>query len=437
MTRIYFLVIFTLTIAWPGCSDSEKELVKSLDEVITPLPDCSPQGYEDRYLESLLPWENYSVIGLGEATHGTMDFFELKQRLFRFLVEHHHCGVLAYEYSYRKSLIVDDYIHHKHDNLDSLFKGDLWIQDNETVRQFIEWIREYNEGAEEQDLIHFIGIDNQVDAMVLEEVLQQIQAYLPTLQLQRELFPCNVEGKKEVKYEDMSNTDYEEIKYALLQLKNRLDSICTAHTDPRALSRKNIALQLVRSLQDSHEFLYLLFAEGKNIRDRQLAENVQRIVQAGEGDQKVAVWAHNAHVASNPHYLPDGSPSMGWYLRDSYKEKYLSVATSFSVGQFTAVMLDSAGADTPPMTCKIREEPPQGSLNAIFYQARFPQFFLNIRDLDPDSPLYHFFDEDRPMIGVGDLYLGSPELHFTDDRIINLVRAHDLLFYYHDTRPLL
>jgi hypothetical protein len=41
------------------------------------------------------------------------------------------------------------------------------------------------------------------------------------------------------------------------------------------------------------------------------------------------------------------------------------------------------------------------------------------------------------MIGVGDLYLGSPELHFTDDRIINLVRAHDLLFYYNQTRPLL
>jgi hypothetical protein len=72
---------------------------------------------------------------------------------------------------------------------------------------------------------------------------------------------------------------------------------------------------------------------------------------------------------------------------------------------------------------------------------RWPAGRLQGKRFDPvlpaGNPLNQHLNKERPMIGVGDLYLGSPELHFTDDRIINLVRAHDLLFYYNQTRPLL
>ena len=299
------------------------------------------------------------------------------------------------------------------------------------------WMREYNEGRDEHDQLSFIGIDNQLDAMMIDEVIGQILSYLPGLELDLDMFPYNVKGKKEVKYEDMNEMEYKEIKYAFVQLRNRVESQALRLTGPRAKYNAGVALQLVSSLLGSHEFLYLIYAEGKNIRDRQLAGNVLRIVHEGNGEAPVIVWAHNAHVANNPHYTSDGSPAMGWYLRDSLKQKYLSVATSFSVGQFTAVMLDSAGNDTEPLTCSIRIDPPEESLNALFHRARYPQFSLNIRNLDLKSRLYGFFNTERPMIGVGDLYLGAPELHFTDDRIINLAQAHDLLFYYRDTRPLL
>ena len=431
------MLIFALALSWQACSRPGDELAKLLNKEIAPLPEGLPQEYTDSYLEGLVPWENYTLVGLGEATHGTMDFFELKQRIFRFLVEQHQCRVLAYEYSFRKSLLVNDYIHHKVDCLDSLFHADLWIQDNETLRQFIHWMREYNEGRDEQDQVSFIGIDNQVDAIMIDEVLEQIASYLPDLELDQDMFSYNVRGKKEVKYEEMNEVEYKEIDYTFVQLKNQVEALACAQTCPQAKSNAGIALQLIRSLQGSHRFLYLIYSEGTNIRDCQLADNVLRILKTAYGEGPVAVWAHNAHVANNPHYTPDGSPAMGWYLRDSLKQKYLSVATSFSVGQFTAVMLDSAGNDTEPLTCGIIEDPPRESLNALFHQARVPQFFLNIRDLDQDSQLYHFFNAERPMIGVGDLYLGSPELHFTDDRIINLVQAHDLLFYFRDTRPLL
>lgn len=437
MKSVFRILILLPVLVWQGCGQGSRDQVEQLNQVLHPLPDVSPLAYDNQVFTDLVPWESFEIIGMGEATHGTMEFVEFRQRLFRYLVEKHQCRILAYEYSYRKSLLVDDYIHYRHDGLDSLFRGDLWIQDNPALKQFILWMREYNAGKKAEEQLQFVGIDSQVDAMQLLEVLQQIEAYLPGIKINTELFPYNVPGKRKVKYPQMTKAEYLELSDAFSELEELVKGYIPRGTDKRGDATLEVAVELVRALQASHEFLYLYYAEGKNIRDLQLAENVLKLTGAGVATGPVALWAHNAHVACNPHYDPDGSPAMGWYLRDSLKEHYLSVATSFSRGQFTAVMLDSAGNDTPPLTCEISGEPPAGSLNALFHQARVPRFILNISRLDPEGSLYGYLDRERPMIGVGDLYLGSPELHFTDDRMINLVQCHDLLFYFQNTRPLI
>jgi erythromycin esterase len=437
MKQIYFLVFLIALPDWYGCSNPEREIRMSFNQVIAPLPEGSPLKYEDQYLENLAPWDQVAIIGLGEATHGTMDFVELRQRLFRFLVEQHDCRVLAYEYSYRKSLLVNDYIHHRYHELDSLFKGDLWIQDNDTLRQFIAWMRSYNAGKEKDQQISFVGIDNQVDAMHLDDVLDQIASCLPALEFDHVMIPYNVAGKGKIKYQDMNEADYKLLKNAFIQLKDLIKKYRLSLSLQEDKDQARVALQLANALEGSHEFLYQYYAGGKNIRDHQLAGNVLRLLDEGDDKGKVVVWAHNAHVAINSHYTPEGLPAMGWYLREAIGKRYLSVGTSFSKGRFTAVMLDSLGNDTAPMTCRIQEDPPPESFNSLFQQALYPQFTFSIRDLVPGSELYRYFDQEKPLIGVGDLYLGSPELNFTNDRIINLAKAHDLLFYYSDTAPLL
>ena len=436
MNKPGLVIIIFLILSVQAC-DRSAEYTDQLNHVILPLPEGSPLEFSDEFLEDLAPWDSCTVIGMGEATHGTLDFVELRQRLFRFLAEHHHCRILAYEYSYRKSLHVDAYIQHKHKDLDSLFRGDLWIQDNDLLRYFVQWMREYNEEKQEQERIHFVGIDNQVDALYLQEVLQQVMNCLPGFEPDLDIFPYNVPGKKEVKYQEMNRMEYEELCLAFRELKEQAGLYLQSFNGSREHLQREVAFNLIRALQGSHEFLYRYYADGENIRDRQLADNVLWLERASGGAGPVALWAHNAHVAANPHYTEDGLPAMGWYLRDSLEQNYFSVATSFSLGQFTAVMYDSAGNDTPPLTCEIREDPPAGSFNKLFHRAGYQRFVLKVRELDPGSSLFHYLNTERPMIGVGDLYLGSPELHFTNDRIINLVQAHDLLFYFRDTRPLI
>lgn len=94
MKPAYIFVFMILATGWQRCTRTHTELSEQLNNVIAPLPEGSPLDYSKRYFKRLLSWENYSVIGLGEGTHGTMDFFELKQGLFKFLVEEHQCRTL-------------------------------------------------------------------------------------------------------------------------------------------------------------------------------------------------------------------------------------------------------------------------------------------------------------------------------------------------------
>ena len=151
----------------------------------------------------------------------------------------------------------------------------------------------------------------------------------------------------------------------------------------------------------------------------------------------VAVWAQNAHIAKDPELYPEGKGggAMGIYLRDFLGKEYLSVATGFTKGKFKAVTSDSLGKDTKPFTFEIKENPPENSVNYLFDQLQYSNFVLNLDQLDRNTKLHNYLNELKPMLGVGDWYAGSPEFHYSGDRIINIIQAHDVLFYFTDTEP--
>lgn len=121
-----------------------EKIIDELNKNITELPSGSPPLIQDDFFNTITAWENYQVIALGEATHGTKEFCELKFRLFKFLVENKGFRVLAYEYSFKKSLAINDYILNGVGNIDTLLLGESWIQNNIEVKKLIEWMRNYN-----------------------------------------------------------------------------------------------------------------------------------------------------------------------------------------------------------------------------------------------------------------------------------------------------
>jgi erythromycin esterase-like protein len=148
---------------------------------------------------------------------------------------------------------------------------------------------------------------------------------------------------------------------------------------------------------------------------------------------KVAIWAHNSHVAKNPNYDSNGNPCLGGYLKEKFGTQYVAIATSFSKGSFAAVTSDCFGDDTKPIIWEINSEPPQNSINYLFSKAKHSNYILLKSILSPESTLYSYLNHPKPFFGVGDYFRKNIENHYADSRVVNLIQCFDGVIHFENT----
>ena len=427
-----FLAVFLISCSSTNTSNNQKIINKELNQCIIELPRESPLLFTDRLIEGLFDWSNYSVVGLGESAHGAKEFFELKHRLFKYLVESQGFQVLAYEFSFRTSLKINDFVMNGNGTLDSLFAGELWVQDNYEVQDLIKWMYEYNLGKDENQKIKFVGIDNQLDAFYPEKTIDCIKYYFPKIISLNSPLIQEISSLEHIRYKKITTEEYKRREDIYLRLLNAANSYFKLNDGNGSLDQK-LTIHLIESLLKSNEWLYNIYTGKKNNRDKDLAENLLWVKDCY--NSKVAIWAHTSHVQNNPTFYGENQGSMGYYLRESLQENYLIVSTAFTKGKFKAVM-EGPNGDTPPLDCEIVENPLPESINEIFHQAKSEIFSLDVSKIQPSSKLYSYLDTIRPMLGIGDFYAGTSEPHYlSPERKINLLKATDLVFYFSYTQP--
>lgn len=142
---------------------SRDEGVQSLlADAVTPLETTAPAS-DSRDLRALGErLGDRRVVGLGEATHGTREFFELKHRIVRHLVTEHGFRLFGIEASFGETLAVNDYVLGGDGDPESVV-GDMqfWTWNTEAVREFVEWVRAFNDGRPRGDQVKYYGIDAQ------------------------------------------------------------------------------------------------------------------------------------------------------------------------------------------------------------------------------------------------------------------------------------
>jgi len=98
----------------------------SLNRIIHPLNN-SPLELSDEDLEPLSYMSDCKIVGLGEATHGTKEFFQLKHRIFRYLVENHGFKIFAFECDMGESYYVDNFVTIGEGDIDYIMKNIMQI----------------------------------------------------------------------------------------------------------------------------------------------------------------------------------------------------------------------------------------------------------------------------------------------------------------------
>jgi len=334
LPMLLFLSIFTLQ----SHPQTQVKIGKST-ETVYPLTPNNTSDFDDLIpLEALL--KDRKVVGMGEATHGTKEFFNMKSKMFKFLVT--HCGyrIFTIEATYGGTLKVNDYIlYGKGDVLSAMRGMGYWTWDTEEVKDLIEWMKTHNTGKPENEKLKFYGFDPQSykgPAIALADYVgefdkQNLDEFVKGLSILTDSSDLFFENPKYVNTSYHGNEQVAEISsfiqkwfaekenpYKSASGKTKYD---LAHFNLLVLQQ---ALLLKKSSEENYGFL----------RDSCMAQNLRWIYELEQA--KMFAWAHNGHICKSLNSFEKDRVCMGIFLDSIFGSAYYTIGFVFNKGNFQA-----------------------------------------------------------------------------------------------------
>ncbi len=188
------------------------------------------------------------IIALGESTHGTREFFQLRHRMFRHLVENHGVRLFGIEASFAACLPIDEYVQTGAGDPRAALKGQgFWTWETEEVLELVEWMREWNRNRPaDTEPVRFYGFDTQDAYTPLKLVLDGLQRCMPDEASKfRERLSLAL---KEQYGSSLSSATREQLQ-SLLDTIAELHSVCDSQAElpPANLSTTRLLLQKASS----------------------------------------------------------------------------------------------------------------------------------------------------------------------------------------------
>lgn len=340
------------------------------------------------------------IVSLGEATHGTREFFQLKHRMLEFLVSEMGFNVFAIEATMPESFDINEYVlTGKGDPAKGLAGIYFWTWDTEEVLEMIQWMRRYNADPAHTRKVKFYGFDMQGAARAAKVTL----AYLRRVDAQQAEI-----AERELGILSNPYTEFEFMKLAKEKKAAAMEAIKAALSsfDSRKQDYVNVsspqewavARQHARIVEQNIE----LNSGGSSgfaqqaVRDRSMAENVRWILDHEGRDAKVVVWAHNGHVAAQNRF---GMDWMGLHLRRMFGSEMVVFGFAFNQGSFQAIEMPFPSAtglrsfDVGPA--------PEGSLDSMLASAGLHIAAIDLRALPADGGAAKWFSEPRATRSIG------------------------------------
>lgn len=435
----------------------------SLEEHLVPLDSTDPDSDLDDLAPLVPALADRTVVGLGEATHGSREFFQVKHRLIRFLVEEHRFRTLAFEADPVAARAVDDYVTRGDGGPREAVAGfHVWPWKVESVLALVEWLRAFNADRPLDDRVRFHGVDVQHTTGPVAELRSFLRradpGYLDTVDGALTAADDDARRGSEIDDADRLVAAADRLGDDLdARLRDREDEYVAA-TDRAAWDR---ARQHVRTVSRAGRYKAALadddLGRAMTVRDRTLADNVAWLADRAQGEG-VAVWAHNAHVNRvERRSSGETAPSMGTHLADRYGDGYYAMAFEFGGGRFQAIAEsergdggdgegtdgggDDGGGEYALREC-VLPAPLSGTVGETLAGLDGPPFdgpalALDFESARADSAMARWLDAEWGLHSVGAIFRGADPDHHVER--YHLGEAFDGLCYVMETtraRPL-
>ncbi|RBI62212.1 erythromycin esterase family protein [halophilic archaeon] len=361
----------------------------------------------DRLVEAV---GDSQYVLLGEASHGTSEFYRWRAQLTAHLVAECGFSFVAVEGDWTDCYDVNRYVRgasdadHAVDVLAGFDRWPTWMWANWEVAEFVEWLRAYND--ENDADAGFYGLDVYSLFESMRAVLDYLERERPeALDAARDAVQCfepyGEDAREYGRSTGMVPDTCEDEVVDLLAELGRLSDLDGGDDAPDARFNAEQNALVAKNAEEYYRTMVRSSSESWNVRDEHMVETLDRLVDHRGPDAKAVVWAHNTHVgdARATDMTDRGRVNVGQLVRERHPGEVSVVG--FGTHRGSVVAADSWGADRERMRLPPARE---GSVGDVFHRGAGADALLFTEDV-ADA-----FADPRGHRAVGVVYHPDREL---------------------------
>ena len=381
---------------------------------------------------------------LGEASHGTHDFYDQRAQITKRLIEEKGFTAVAVEADWPDAYRVNRYVRGTTDDagseeaLSGFKRFPTWMWRNADVLDFVGWLREHNDAAGAAAKVGFYGLDLYSLHASIEAVLAYLRKVDPEA-ARRALYRYSCfdhfgEDTQAYGYAasfGLAESCEDEVLGQLIELRQR----AAAYTkrdgrvgdDEFFFAEQNA--RLVKNAEQYYRSMFRGRVESWNRRDTHMAETLDALAAhlGSRGPKaKIVVWEHNSHLgdARATEIGDAGEFNVGQLVRERYGRESVLVGFTTHHGTVTA----ASNWDGPAERKRVRPGLP-GSYEALFHEVDIPRFMLDLRG----NAIAELLRDPRLERAIGVIYLPETERasHYFHARLAD---QFDAVLHFDETR---
>jgi erythromycin esterase-like protein len=435
-----------LTTERPGTVSPDAVVARTVGAYVQPL--TGERSDFDRLLELI---GDARFVLLGEASHGTHEFYRIRAEITKRLITEGRFTAVAVEADWPDAYRVNRFVRGESDDADATealggFKRfPQWMWRNADVLDFVGWLRAHNDALPNaNNRVGFYGLDLYSLHASMAAVLSYLDKVDPIAAARaRARYGCfDAFGQDPQAYGfaatlGLSPSCETDVLNQLVELQQSADTY--ARRDGRvardALFFAEQNARLVRNAERYYRSMFFGPALSWNLRDRHMTETLEHLARfldteggrSRAASARIVVWAHNSHLgdARATEMAGRGELNVGELVRVHHRASTRLVGFTTYDGTVTA----ASDWDRPAERKRVRPAI-EGSYEAVFHDTGFRRFML---DLTTDTEARHALMTPRLERAIGVVYRPETERasHYFN---AVLPRQFDAILHYDTTR---
>ena len=419
---------------------SSDERMAALRESVVPLT-----GTPDDFRLLMRRVGNAPVVLIGEASHGTHEFYRIRAQITKRLIAEKGFNAVAIEGDWPDAYRVNHFVQGRSTDMDAglalagFRRFPQWMWRNADVMDFVGWLRAYNDAQRPMSRVGFYGLDLYSLHASMEAVVRYLNIVDPAAARRAlERYACFSQyGADLQRYGHTTSLGLQpscerEVVAQLVELRRA--AAAYAQRDGRLAADDLFFAEQNAVVVANAERYYRAMFEGHvtswNLRDRHMAHILASLMAHLERDQgqaKIVVWAHNSHVgdARATEMGIDGQITLGQLARQQLGADAVLIGFTTYGGSVTA----ASNWDEPAQRMIVRPAL-DGSVESLFHDVGVRNFALDLAQPGPASSALRVPRLER---AIGVIYRPETERqsHYFQ---VSLSEQFDMIFHYDFTR---